>query len=134
MRKILLLFVPVLLCCSSGFSQHIPQWTVVQTIHLTEQTSPVDPTNIFTPTTTSLYRLEDYIACGGEISFGQGSWSVTAASENRGGITLTCGRNTGAASPYVVSPALGTPVTYAVAQTGTPKFVYNLDIVVEQLK
>src|SRR5277367_4294254 len=97
------------------------KWKIVQVVQLSEQTAPIPPTTLFTPTTVKLYRITSYINCGGQKD-GKGYWELSGSAFN-----MSCYATFGVGQTLPFSGKVGTPVTYAViAGSPTPAFPYDL--------
>jgi len=52
-------------CSLSAFGQHQPQWKVVRSVILTNQTTPIQQTTLFMPNRAGIYKLSAYMSGGG---------------------------------------------------------------------
>lgn len=129
----------LLLCSLAAFGQSQPQWRVVQSIILPNQTAPITQTTLFTPTEAGLYRLTVYISAtalssGEEWSFGL-IWT-DLVEQNPFTLTVSAVRNGPGTITSIFSPRRNTPVSFQVEAENSPppNSHYNLAFTVEQLK
>jgi hypothetical protein len=136
MRSLAISLIVILGSWATALGQNpVPQWKVVQVLHLTNQASPITTTTIFTPTKIALYRLTLLIACGGEHGNGQPPFWQLQAAWNSGNTQGSCDAGSGSGPSVIpISPMVGTPLTYSVTEEdGTPTVPYDIYIVIEQL-
>lgn len=112
------------------------QWKVIQVVHLTQQTSAIPATTLFTATKIGLYRLTIANYCEGDDGDGQGPyWGLFLTSKPTGGVEAECDAGAVAANLITLPLKPGSPVTYSsLAEDGTPTFAYGIDIIVEQFQ
>lgn len=132
----------LLFCYSlSAFGQHQPQWRVVQSIVLTNQTMPIQWTALFTPNRAGIYKLSAYMSGGGGTAGADWDLSVAwtdftgAASDFDDLQVFTGPANWTQHSPSMLSIKAGTPLRYEVSSDGnTTGSDYNLIITIEELQ
>ena len=143
MRKIGVL-IAVLMCASvSSFGQSgLPQWKVVKEFHLSDSTTTIPPTVLFTPQRTGIYRITGYMSVESNMEQDAGwSWVVYWTDKTgRPGVTgltplLISGSNYLTLSSFSFCAKAGDPVsfrtdpTFPVPQDAT----YNLEFTIEKL-
>jgi hypothetical protein len=129
----------MLLCSVIALGQQQPQWTVVQHVELTQQSQPIAPTTLLTPTESGVYRLTAYFSSVGGTAVG--SWTeFLSATDITGGLVngnlaLNChsSRYWFSTPPITALLKANAPITYQVSSNGG-SCQYNLLIVVEQLQ
>jgi hypothetical protein len=132
MRKTLAVCLLLVFCCltftpPNAAAQSQPQWVVVTSVVLFDQTGPIAPTTAFTPAQNGMYRLSCVMTGSPEadqvfrLNFQLVSGRHFNLSCQPGGIPLV----------YLFLPAAGTPVVYQV--TGS-KGTYNIGFTIEQLQ
>jgi hypothetical protein len=130
------------LCCGLAFAQQQPQWTVISAVKVVNQTAPIAPVTLFTPTQTlGLYRVSAYIA---ETGTPRSDWSLvfqwtdsTGISGAEAGVMVSNPlepRAFAVLNPTIFSPKPGTPVTYEVDFVQGSEIPYTLMFTIEQLK
>ncbi|HTU42451.1 MAG TPA: hypothetical protein VMF10_12145 [Candidatus Aquilonibacter sp.] len=126
MRKMLAICLFLVLCSVSGIGQTQPQWTVIWSLVLFDQTAPIPLTTAFTPTDNSVYRLSCsmYGTAQTDQSF-QIEWHRIDGSYQFAGL----GAN-GSWTTVLFMPKAGSPVSYYVVGKG----IYSLGCTVEQLQ
>jgi hypothetical protein len=140
MRKMAICLIVILGSWVAAFGQTpLPQWKVVQAVHLVEQTSTIPSTILFTPTAAGLYRVNVTATCGGASHTSGPSWSVVvnwATTKTSGGQSFVhCLEGNGyGTNAQVFSPEVGLPVTYSVINSNNPTFGYEFYIVIEKLQ
>ena len=126
----------LLLCSGIAFAQQQPQWTVIAAVKVVNQTAPIAPVTLFTPTQTlGLYRVTAYIAEKGHqgtqwrlsIGYTDSSTGVPGAAS----ISVEAGEAVLDPTPF--SPKPGTPVSYDV-DLGSGEVPYSFMFAIEQLK
>jgi hypothetical protein len=152
MRNIAICLIVILCSWVTALGQSgVPQWKVVQTLKLANQTAEISGATLFTPTTSvGMYRVALYISCG-PTAVGDGTfdayvnWEV-GGYKKAGGLSLSgppifayCASSVsqvGAGSQTaVINPRAGVPIAYSVYPAGpNPQESYDLVIVVEQLQ
>jgi hypothetical protein len=129
MRKTIAICLFLVLCCVSGVGQTQPQWAVVYSVALFNQTTPILPTNAFTAADNGVYRFSGVMSASNVQSFNQHlrlQWKSLAGYYS----DVELGPGT-SQTTYIFMPAAGTPVTYLVGGGGG---VYNIAFTIEQLQ
>jgi hypothetical protein len=135
----------VALCSLVAFGQNQPQWKVVQSVILTQQTAAISQTTIFTPERSGLYRLNAYISgkAMNNIQFNPSLNFYFMCSDRfqQGDCGAFMGLNvhgphTQYIGSYVFSPRPGTPVSYLTSVGNPPpmNLQYDLAFTIEQLQ
>jgi hypothetical protein len=133
----------LLLCSSLSLGQTVPQWKVVKTVLLNNQTAAIPLTTLFTPTENSVYRLSAYMSARNLKPGLFDGWTFTFlatdfVNKNTSGnfVQVVGGPPYQSLGAWVFTPLKGTPVTYQVAEIGTPPpdAEYALAFTIEQLK
>jgi hypothetical protein len=129
------------LCCGLAFAQQQPQWTVISSQKIVDQSTPIAPVTLFTPPKgVGLYRLTAYIA---ETGTPGSSWilkfNFTAATgtPEDPNVTVSNGDTpTGYATlgPFIFSPKPGVPITYEVDPAGGSEIPFTLMFAIESLQ
>jgi len=140
-RKTMICLMMIFYFLGIGLGQGQPQWKVVRTVILNEQTATIPPTEIFTAKTPGLYRIGAYMGGGGK---GFGTWVLSLAWTDLyevtggGGAQCNWGRGGcwGEQSPVLFVPKPQVPVTYEVkcVQGTCTDFRYRIVVTVEQLQ
>jgi hypothetical protein len=129
----------VLLCSLAAHGQKQPQWRVVKSVSLLDQTEPISDTTWFTPPTFGVYRLSGYMA-GTNLQSGTAlefiiSWTDVSGTTGGSSIVLSNQLPSGTINPTVFSVRSGTPVVYHVQATPPPVgYTYILVLTVEKLQ
>jgi hypothetical protein len=131
----------VLLCSVAALGQKQPQWKVVQSLALTNETAPIPQTTLFRPNRSGVFRLSVYMSGeggtpGGDWDLSLGWTDLTGASSDFGELQVfTGGANWTQHSPSMLSMQPNTPLLYEVDAVGnTSGSDYNLVITIEQLE
>jgi hypothetical protein len=121
-----------------------PQWKVVHVVTLSQQSDNTPPTTIFTPTTSGVYRMGEYISVVGTVA-PNNPWTLKVTWEDSTGVPSSLsavanilsiyGANWDQQGVHIFSPKAGLPVSYSVSNPSNPSgLLYNIVIVIEQLE
>lgn len=131
-----------LLCSLAAFGQSQPQWKVVQSVILRNQTAPVPVTTIFTPEKAGIYRMTAFMSVTAKEPQSNSSWSfafecgVGAGQSCSSYMIVQDGQQVATIPSYAFSPQIGIPVAYDVQASDPPPIesMYNLVLTIEQLQ
>lgn len=132
-------YLLVLLCSLAAYGQKQPQWRVVKSVSLLDQTEPISDTILFTPPTIGVYRLSGYMA-GTNLQSGTAlefyiSWTDVSGTPGSSSIVVQNQIPSGTINPTVFAVRPGTPVVYHVQATPPPVgYTYILVFTVEKLQ
>ena len=138
MRKATLCLV-VLLCSLAAYGQKQPQWRVVKSVSLFDQSEPIPNTILFTPSTFGVYRLSGYMA-GTNLQSGTAleffmSWTDASGSPESSSMVVQNQIPSETINPTVFTVHPGTPVVYDVEAAPPPVgYTYILVLTVEKLQ
>jgi hypothetical protein len=139
MRKATMICLLVLLCSLAAYGQRQPQWRVVKSVILFDQTEPISDTIFFTPPTIGVYRLSGYMA-GSNLQSGTAlefsiTWTDLSGSSESNGMIVQNGTLSETINPSVFTVRPGTSVVYHVQATPPPVgYTYILVLTVEKLQ
>lgn len=139
MREATICFV-MMLCSVVAFGQQQPQWKVVQSVALFNQTNPIPPTTLLTPTEPGAYRVSLYFsgvpktaAYSNPVVQILGS-DITGASIPNWLLQLSCNVPNWLSIPATtISLKPQVPLIYELDTGNSSSCLYNLIISVEQL-
>lgn len=148
MRKQFAMLVLLVAAIPSCFAQTTP--TIVATVKLTDQTTAIPKTVLFTPTTEGTFRLSVYMVTTVPATNGSAAEWVTSLNWTddasywfySDASTVAAGRRTNSifcckpgSNPLTFSAKGGMPITYAVSsRSGNPSgSTYEVFITLEQL-
>jgi hypothetical protein len=129
MRKTTVICSLILVCSLLAFGQGQSQWVIAYSQVLTDQTTPIQETVIFTPTQSGVYRLGAYFSRSGPGTQ-DAFWRWIDITGHAQTLQFTVSSGSEENGAYLIFPKAGTPVTYGVGGTGT----YNLAYIIEQLQ
>jgi len=125
----------LLLCSGIAFAQQQPQWTVIAAVKVVNQTAPIAPVTLFTPTQTlGLYRVTAYIAeKGPQHTQWRLNINYTDSTGVLAAVSISVEAGEAVLDPTPFSPKPGTPVSYDV-DLGSGEVPYSFMFAIEQLK
>jgi hypothetical protein len=140
-RKPTLFFLLVLLGSVASYGQapakHKPTFPqIVARFERLNQTGPISPTTIFTPTHCGTFQVSivmvQTVAGGNGIWFGTFNWTDGSGSDSTN-LQLDTFQRQSANSVFAARVKAGTPFSFQITESNTPGGKYNVWIVVQQL-
>jgi hypothetical protein len=130
----------LLMCSLAAHGQKQPQWRVIQSVVLKDQTEPIPPTTLFTPQAEGVYRMSGLMSAtpmqSGKVLDFYFSW--TDVSGQDGEINMRVGNQflLQSTNTTVFSVRPNTPVIYRVQASSPPPvdYKYTLIFTIEQLQ